>query len=103
MNRDPGLQPERTAMAWLRTQLVLFVISALVFRVAEQNDLHWLAMIAVFAMLFSALSTQYVRKRFENIIVQSDLIGVLEVVIKKVLSFAVIILAFVYLMLIWIR
>jgi uncharacterized membrane protein YidH (DUF202 family) len=103
MNRDPGLQPERTAMAWLRTQLLLFVISALVFRISEQNNLHWLTAISVITMLFSALSTQYVRKRFENIIVQSNLIGGLEVVIKKVLSFMVIILACVYLMLIWIR
>jgi uncharacterized membrane protein YidH (DUF202 family) len=103
MNRDPGLQPERTAMAWLRTQLVLFVISALVFRVAEQNDLHWLAMIAVFAMLFSALSTQYVRKRFENVIGEFDLIGRLELNIKKILSIAVIMLALAYMILIWIR
>jgi uncharacterized membrane protein YidH (DUF202 family) len=103
MNRDPGLQPERTAMAWLRTQLLLFVISALVFRISEQNNLHWLTAISVITMLFSALSTQYVRKRFENIIVQSNLIGGLEVVIKKVLSFMVIILACAYLVLIWIR
>lgn len=103
MSRDPGLQPERTAMSWLRTQLLLFVISALVFRIAEQNDQHWFTAISVATMLFSALSTQYVRKRFENIIVQSDLISNLELVIKKVLSFAVIILALAYLILVWVR
>lgn len=102
MIRDPGLQPERTAMSWMRTQLLLFVVSALIFRIAEWKDVHWLALISILTMLFSAISTLYVRQRFESILNVLNLVGRIELLFKMILSISVFSLASAYLIMIWI-
>ena len=38
LTTDPGLQPQRTALAWVRTGLAVFVNALLVMRLGEQHD-----------------------------------------------------------------
>ncbi|HEX5598445.1 MAG TPA: DUF202 domain-containing protein [Micromonosporaceae bacterium] len=39
MNRDPGLQPERTVLAWRRTALAVTIVTVLTIRMALQRGL----------------------------------------------------------------
>ncbi|MFC0338241.1 protein of unknown function [Kushneria avicenniae] len=41
--RDPGLQPERTGLAWSRTAFVMLLMSALLLRGGIVHHEHWLA------------------------------------------------------------
>lgn len=54
--RDPGLQPERTALAWQRTALSMLVNGGLLLRSAMLAQSTWLVVVAV-AILAAALST----------------------------------------------
>lgn len=54
--RDPGLQPERTALAWRRTALAIFVNGALLVRAAVEAQSPLLAVVSVL-ILASALAT----------------------------------------------
>lgn len=51
---DPGLQPERTALAWRRTALALSANGLLVGRSALVESSVWLGAIAVIVLLGSA-------------------------------------------------
>ncbi len=55
MNRDPGVQPERTAFAWRRTGLAVLINGALVVRSAAEARSP-LALTAAMLALVAALS-----------------------------------------------
>ena len=53
--RDPGLQPERTVLAWRRTALALLVNGALVLRAAVQGESPTLAIAAALVLAAAAV------------------------------------------------
>jgi len=55
MKRDPGLQPERTALAWRRTALAMLVNGGLLVRAAVESHAPALGTVAVLVLLASML------------------------------------------------
>ncbi|MGR5062353.1 DUF202 domain-containing protein [Photobacterium sp. DNB22_13_2] len=102
MSRDPGLQPERTAMSWLRTQLVLFALGLLFLKVTQQSDIIVLPAIGVIAMLSAILGTFYCRYRFTQIFDNDMTVSAKEYGIKLFLSSLILLLAAGYLAFLWI-
>ncbi len=71
MTRDPGLQPERTSMSWLRTQLVLFGMGLVIFKISEINGYNGIAIMGVIAMVFAVCCNLYTQKRFNKLFTTS--------------------------------
>ncbi|QIA65461.1 DUF202 domain-containing protein [Vibrio astriarenae] len=57
MNQVNGLQKERTALSWLRTQLVLFGIGIVLFRFALAHPNLIICVTSIFAMLLACACT----------------------------------------------
>ena len=64
--RDPGLQPQRTGMAWSRTLFVMLINSLLCFRLSMVNDSRVVFAYAILLLCVSALMSvlAIVRYRF---------------------------------------
>lgn len=66
MTRDPGLQPERTALAWSRTALLFAVNAGLLLRVGvPERDPGPLALGALLAAFSAWLAWRSGRRRAE--------------------------------------
>jgi putative membrane protein len=63
---DPGLQPERTNLAWRRTALSLLVWSLAALRILPAIFGWWAASIALVGMAFSIVAFVTARRRYSQ-------------------------------------
>ncbi|QIA65627.1 DUF202 domain-containing protein [Vibrio astriarenae] len=70
MNQVKGLQKERTALSWLRTQLVLFGIGIILFRFSMSHANPIIFVASIFAMLV-ACSCTLSRSKYIKLIVST--------------------------------
>lgn len=103
MTRDPGLQPERTSMSWLRTQLVLFALGLLLFKIADNQGVTSISIAGIIAMSFAICCSFYTRKRFGKLFTDTSVMKATEQNIKKMLSAIVCLISIGYAVLIWLR
>ncbi|MGF1739151.1 DUF202 domain-containing protein [Photobacterium satsumensis] len=101
MNKDPGLQPERTAMSWLRTQLVLFTIGLLFLKVTQQSVITSLPVMGVIALLSAILGMFYCRYRFTQIFDNNTTVSAKEYWVKSYLSVLIALIAIGYFVYLW--
>lgn len=101
MSKDPGLQPERTAMSWLRTQLVLFALGLLFLKATEQSVIIALPVMGVIAMLSAILGTFYCRYRFTQVFDNNMTVSTKECLVKSCLSLLIALLAIGYFVYLW--
>ena len=101
MNKDPGLQPERTAMSWLRTQLVLFALGLLFFKVTEQYAFPRLSLIGILMMFSAILGTVYCRFRFTQVFENMMTVTRTEYWVKRYLSSLITLMTVGYLIYMW--
>lgn len=84
--RDPGLQPERTALAWHRTTFSVFVLALAATRIGfARSDLiaGWLGGVAM-GLAIMLMITSWFRQR--QVVMSSELTTPSSLMIKRLLS-----------------
>ncbi|MEZ9566680.1 DUF202 domain-containing protein [Vibrio artabrorum] len=96
MIRDKGLQPERTAISWLRTQLVLFGAGLLLLRTYFVYDYILLALSSLVGIVLTFCFSTYIQCRFRKTFTNKNAITKYEYITKSLLSATVSLLALCY-------
>ncbi|MGF1724778.1 DUF202 domain-containing protein [Photobacterium nomapromontoriensis] len=84
--RDPGLQPERTEMSWLRTELVMCVVGIALIRVGILTHSLWLTAVGILFITFAVTLTYYSHIRFTQRFSNAIAVTPREVNVKRLLS-----------------
>jgi len=94
IDKDSGLQKERTSMSWLRTALVLFGVSLLLIKVGKTSIT--LTIVGSLLILIAIVISINIKKRFIHPFYIQGTVGYKELVIKKLLSLTIFIASIVY-------
>jgi len=94
--RDPGLQPERTMMSWLRTHLLLIWIGLLLVKLGHYHSVTGLYLVGVLMLITSLAGLPYNRKRFSRPFSDHMAVGYPEILVKRILSVVVLSVSVIY-------
>lgn len=101
--RDPGLQPERTEMSWLRTELVMCVVGIALMRVGIFTHSLLLTAVGIIVITFAVTLTYYSHIRFTQRFTNAMAVTPRETVVKCLLSSVLIGANVSYLMFMFVR
>lgn len=88
-------------MSWLRTQLVLFALGLLFFKITDQYSFLRLSLIGILMMFSAILGTVYCRFRFTQVFENMTTVTRTEYWVKRYLSSLIILMTVGYLIYMW--
>lgn len=94
--RDPGLQPERTSMSWLRTHMLILGVGALLTRMGKHSDNLLLLINGVALLICAFIGLYYSRKRFTELLRYDEAVEERDIRAKKMLSVLIALSALIY-------
>jgi len=96
MSRDIGLQPERTALSWLRTQMVIIGLGMIKIKVGLNSGALSLIIAGVLLIVTSFCIYLFTRMRFIKLFNNMVAISKVEFVLKVITSTALVIASLSY-------
>jgi len=95
--RDIGLQIERTSLSWLRTFLVMVIMSVLLLKVSYHDHNIMLLLNAILVLCFFGYLWRYRKKRFSILFYHKATVNDHDATVKKGLSVVIFVTALIYL------
>ncbi|WP_413283493.1 DUF202 domain-containing protein [Vibrio sp. MA40-2] len=92
--RDPGLQPERTSMSWMRTHMLSLGLGALMLRIGGSNESLIVQINGAFLLLATLLGIYYSRRRFSQSLDLNHAVKNKDIDTKRILAFTIALSAF---------
>lgn len=86
INKEPGLQAERTSLSWLRTYLVLLGSGILALKLYKQSQSVFVGLIGMILVSYALFLSYYTQKRFNQFFLNKSIVNNKDILIKKVLS-----------------
>ena len=96
IERDPGLQPERTSMSWFRTQLLMVWVGLILMKLGLYHGVVMFCLVSGIILLTAFAGLLYNQRRFIAHFNDQMAVGDAEIVAKKILSSVVFITATTY-------
>lgn len=88
-NRDSGLQPERTAISWIRTYLVLAINGIALIHISQPDHNIFIFLCGFLLLLITLLLSIYCRYRFSKNIVNFIVVCKSEIATKVIISWSI--------------